>query len=193
MPAGTYAVQVKTNQVLPNADSAGGHNRFSLRAFGSGAGDNDVISVAGFNKMAMYANTPASFVVKDYLARIPSGAKGQMFNVSLYDVGDGAKGISTIQILPPSETTPTTFAGCTGSGPTIGSGSLTNCQISVDGTYNVKWEVISVPISSTYSCNDASVAGCWVRLQFSYGTGSTASDTFSVTANINGDPVRLVQ
>jgi len=190
VPAGTYAVQVKTNGL--GADTAGGHNRFSLRAFGSGAGDDDVISVSGFDKMAMYANTPNG-TTSDYLAKIPSGAKGQTFNVSLFDVGDGAVAGSTIKILPPAETTPTTFAGCTGTGPALGTGALTNCQISVDSTYNGKWEVISVPIASTYSCTDASVTGCWVRLQFFYGTGSTPNDTFSMTANIDGDPVRLVQ
>jgi Flp pilus assembly protein TadG len=190
VPAGTYAVQVKTNGV--GADSAGGHNRFSLRAFGSGLGDDDVISVAGFNYMALYANTPNG-TTTDYLAKIPSGARGQTFNVRLFDVGDGAVSGSTIQILPPQETTPATFSGCTGSGPTIGTGALTNCQISVDSSYNGKWETISIPVASTYSCTDASTTGCWVRLRFFYGTGSTPNDTFSVTANINGDPVRIVQ
>jgi hypothetical protein len=142
--------------------------------------------------MAMYANTPNG-TTSDYLAQIPSGAKGQTFNVSLFDVGDGAVAGSTIKILPPAETTPTTFQNCTGTGPALGTGALTNCQISVDATYNGKWEVISVPIPSTYSCTDASVTGCWVRLQFFYGTGSTPNDTFSMTANIDGDPVRLVQ
>ena len=108
-------------------------------------------------------------------------------------VGDGAVAGSTIQILPPAETTPTTFAGCTGSGPAIGTGALTNCTISVNSSYNGKWEVISVPVPSTYSCTDTLVTGCWVRLKFFYGSGSNPADTFSVTANINGDPVRLVQ
>jgi Flp pilus assembly protein TadG len=187
---GTYAIQVNTNGL--GADAAGGHNRFSLRAFGSGAGDDEAISVAGFQKMAMYANTPGGVTTKDYLAQIPSGAKGQLFNVNLYDVGDGATSGSTIQILPPVETGGT-FSNCTGSGPAIGTGALTNCTISVDGSYNGKWETISVPVPSTYTCTDASSTGCWVRLQFFYGSGSTPADTFSVTANIDGDPVRLVQ
>jgi Flp pilus assembly protein TadG len=190
---GTYMIQVKTNKL--GSEAADGHNRFSLRAYGGSSTDDDAISVSGFQKMAVYANISGGFVAKDYLAQIPSGAKGQTFNVSLFDVGDGASTnpISTIQILPPLETNPPTFAGCTGAGPTIGSGSLTNCQITVNSTYNGKWEVISVPIPSTYSCIDASITGCWVRLQFSYGAGSTANDTFSMTADIDGDPVRLVQ
>jgi hypothetical protein len=187
---GTYMIQVKTNDVGNNAGN--GHNRFSLRAYGSSSAENDAISVAGFTKMTLYANTPNGFTVRDYLARIPSGAKGELFNVRLYDIGDGAEGggYSTIQILPPSEVG-ATFSGCTGTGPQTA--ALTNCTISVDGSYNGKWETISVPIPSTYTCSDTLTTGCWVRLQFKYGSTSKAMDTFSVTASIAGDPVRLVQ
>lgn len=189
VPAGTYAVQVKTNGL--GSDGEGGHNRFGLRAFGSGAGDNDVISVAGFNKMAVYANTPSG-TTRFYLAKVPSGAKGQLFNVRLFDVGDGAVSGSTITVVPPTETGGS-FSGCTGSGPTIGSGPLASCTIKVDSTYNGKWETISVPIPPTYACNDVSPTGCWVRLEFNYGSGSTPNDTTSWTASIEGDPVRLVE
>jgi Flp pilus assembly protein TadG len=186
---GTYAIQVNTNGWL--ADGQGGHNRFALRASGSSVADKDAISVAGFQKMAMYANTPNG-TTTDYLARIPSGAKGEMFNVRLYDIGDGAVSGSTIAVLPPVETGGT-FSTCTGTGPAPGSGNLTNCQINVDSSYNGKWETISVSVPSTYTCTDASASGCWVRLRFFYGSGSTPADTFSVTASIAGDPVRLVQ
>ena len=101
---GTYMIQVKTNGV--GNDLASGHNRFSLRAYGSSSADNDAISVAGYNKMAMYANTPNG-TSKFYLARVPSGARGQLFNVRLYDIGDGAKSGSTITVLPPVEVTGT--------------------------------------------------------------------------------------
>ncbi|NYG07693.1 Flp pilus assembly protein TadG [Phycicoccus badiiscoriae] len=189
VPAGTYAVQVKTNGL--GADGEGGHNRFGLRAYGSGSSDKDNISVAGFNKMAMYGNTPNGRT-KFFLARVPSGAHGQLFNVRLFDIGDGAVSGSTIQVLPPSETGGT-FPGCVGTGPSIGTGNLTDCTISVDSSYNGKWEKISVPIPQTYSCTDSSPTGCWVRLEFYYGSGSTPNDTTSWTANIEGDPVRLVQ
>ena len=90
---GTYVIQVKTNGVRT---PRGGQRplqwaqpvqppglRFVLA-------DDDAISVAGYNKMAMYANTPNG-TSKFYLARVPSGARGQMLNVRLYDIGDGAK------------------------------------------------------------------------------------------------------
>jgi hypothetical protein len=186
---GTYAIQVKTNGL--GADGEGGHNRFALRAFGTGASDKDAIAVAGFNKMAMYGNTPNG-TSRFFLAKVPSGARNQMLNVRLFDIGDGATAGSTIQVLPPVEVGGT-FAGCVGSGPAIGTGNLADCRISVNGTYNGKWEQISVPIPSGYSCSDASPTGCWVRLEFFYGPGSTPQDTTSWTASIEGDPVRLVE
>jgi Flp pilus assembly protein TadG len=187
---GTYLVQVNTNGLL--SDAANGHNRFSLRAYGGSSAENDSLAVAGYEKMAMYGNTPNG-TTKFFLARVPSGAKGQTFNVNLFDIGDGAVSGSTVTVLPPAETVPSmaTFSNCTGAGVQVG--LLSNCQISVSSSYNGKWQTISVPIPSTYSCTDASTTGCWLRLQFFYGTGSSPNDTTSWTASIVGDPVRLVQ
>jgi Flp pilus assembly protein TadG len=186
--AGTYLIQVKTNGV--GNDLASGHNRFSLRAYGTSAADNDAISVSGYYKMGMYGNTPNG-TSRFYLAKVPSSTKGQLFNVRLFDIGDGAvSGSSTVSVLPPLETGGT-FSGCTGAG--VQNGSLSNCQINVNSSYNGQWQTISVPIPSTYSCSDASNTGCWVRLEFYYGTGSIPDDTTSWTASIEGDPVRLVE
>ena len=195
---GTYLIQVKTNSaagldalgnLVASNDAASGHNRFSLRAYGSSSAENDAISVAGFDKMAMYANTPNG-TTRFFLAKVPSGAKGQLFNVSLWDIGDGAAAGSTVTVLPPVETGGT-FAGCTGAG--VQNGALTSCQISVSSSFNAKWQTISVPIPASYACTDASNTGCWVRLEFNYGAGSNPSDTTSWTASIQGDPVRLVE
>jgi hypothetical protein len=188
---GTYLVQVNTNEEGTNA--ASGHNRFSLRAYGgSYSAANDSLAVAGYDKMALYANTPSG-TTKFFLARVPSGAKGQTFNVNLFDIGDGATAGSTLTVLPPVETVPSTptFSNCTGAGVQVG--PLSNCQISVNSSFNAKWQTISVPIPSTYSCTDALTTGCWLRLQYFLGPGSAPNDTSSWTASIVGDPVRLVQ
>jgi Flp pilus assembly protein TadG len=184
---GTYLVQVKTNGV--GNDLADGHNRFSLRAYGGSSTDNDAMSLAGYYKMAMYGNTPNG-TSTFYLAKVPSSAKGQLFNVRLWDIGDGAVTGSTVKVLPPAEIGGT-FSGCTGAGVKIG--ALTNCQISVSSSYDSKWQTISVPIPATYACTDLSTTGCWVRLEFYYGSGSVPADTTSWTASIQGDPVRLVE
>ncbi len=187
VPAGSYAVQVKTNGLGNNNE--GGHNRFSLRAYGSSGGDKNNIAVAGFNKMALFANTPSG-TTTFYLARIPSNSSGQFFNVNLYDIGDGATSGSYIRVVPPAETGGN-FAGCVGKGRV--NGNLTNCRVSVSSTFNGRWQTITVPIPSTYSCTDSSPTGCWVRLEFNYGSGSTPTDTTSWSASLDGDPIRLVE
>lgn len=184
---GTYAVQVKTNGL--GADTQGGHNRFALRAWGTASGDQDRISVAGFSKMAMYGNTPSG-TSRFHLARIPSSSNGQLFSVNLFDIGDGAKPGSTIRVVPPSETGGS-FSGCIGSGKV--NGGLSNCEISVNSTFNGKWQTITVPIPASYTCNDSSATGCWVRLEFFYGAGSQPADTTSWTASLEGDPIRLIE
>ena len=184
---GTYLVQVKTNNV--GNDLAGGHNRFSLRAYSESSTGDDGISVAGYAKMAMYANTPEG-TSRFYLAKVPTGARGQLFTVRLFDIGDGAKGGSTVKVLPPAEVGGT-FSGCIGSGVQVG--ALTDCTIDVSSSYNGKWQDISVPIPSNYACTDGSSVGCWLRLEFFYGNGSSPADTTSWTANVAGDPVRLVE
>ncbi len=185
---GTYAIQVHTNGL--GADTEGGHNRFGLRASGSSAADRDNISIAGFGKMVLYANTPGGARTKFFLARIPSSSNGQIFNVNLFDIGDGATSGSTITVLPPSEVGGT-FSGCKAKGVTVG--NLTDCKITVSSVYNGKWQTISVPIPVSYTCNDASPTGCWVRLEFYYGSGSGPADTTSWQASVEGDPIRLVE
>ena len=187
VPAGTYAIQVHTNGL--GADNQGGHNRFSLRAYGSSSSDKDNISIAGFSKMVMYGNTPNG-TSRFYLARIPSNSSGQYFNVNLFDIGDGAKPGSTIKVIPPSETGGT-FSGCVGKGQVTG--ALSSCSVPVSSTFNGRWQTITVPIPSTYTCNDSAATGCWVRLEFYYGPNSGPADTTSWTATLDGDPIRLVE
>jgi len=64
-------IQVKTNGL--GTDGASGHNRFALRTYStSDPSAKDAISLAGFNKMAMYANLPGAMTTF-HLARVPSG------------------------------------------------------------------------------------------------------------------------
>ena len=86
---GTYMIQVQTNG--PGADlSSNGHNRFGLRAYGANATENGNIAVAGYTKMAVYANLPGAHD-EFYLAQVPPTAKGQNLNVRLFDVGDSSE------------------------------------------------------------------------------------------------------
>jgi hypothetical protein len=185
--AGTYMIQVKTNGL--GADAAAGHNRFGLRAYSTATTTaKDQISVSGYQRMAMYANLPGANT-QFYLARVPSGAAGQVLNVRLYDVGDSS-GSGTISILAPPGSG-VTFTNCKGAGPA--SGTLPTCSITASSAFNGKWETISIPIPANYTCNDLVQTQCWVQLQYAYGSGNQPSDTTSWSASIEGDPVRLVE
>lgn len=184
---GTYSIQVHTNGL--GADTQSGHNRFSLRAYGTGSSDKDNIAVAGYSQMVLYANIPST-TSKFFLARVPSNSSGQFFNVNLFDIGDGAVAGSTVKVVPPTETGGS-FSGCKGKG--ITNGNLVDCTIAVSSIYNGRWQTITVPIPSTYSCTDSSPSGCWVRLEFNYGAGSQPADTTSWSATLDGDPIRLVE
>lgn len=184
---GLYAVQVYTNGL--GADSAAGHNRFALRAYGTGQNDPESISISGNGKMGMYGNTPSG-TSRFYLARVPSGSGGHSLNINLFDIGDGAVTGSRITVIPPEEVGGS-FTGCTGRG--VITGSMPTCVIPVSSAFNGKWQTVSVPIPESYSCNDTEPEGCWVRLEFYYGSGSEPLDTTSWTAALEGDPVRLVE
>ena len=187
-PAGTYLIQVKTNGV--GSDNGNGHNRFALRAYSSSdSSAKEAIAISGFSKMAMYANLPNA-TSKFYLARVPSGAAGQILNVNLFDVGDATKP-GTISVLAPPRSG-VTFTGCTGKG--VVNATMPTCSLNgVNSKYNGQWQTISVPIPSGYRCDDRDSSDCWVRLEFKYGDGNQPSDTTSWSAAIEGDPVRLVE
>ena len=183
---GTYAIQVQTS--IPGGQ--GGHNRFGLRAFGSNSADKDSISVAGFDKMGIFANFAGT--TQFFLARVPSTAAGQILNVRLFDVGD-APTSGTITLLKPAEST-VTLSNCVATGTTAAlTKALPTCSFTVNSTDNQgRWQNVAVPIPSAYTCSDNLTTGCWVILKYDYGSSNPA-DATSWTASIQGDPVRLVE
>ncbi len=139
--------------------------------------------------MALFANTPSG-TSTFFLAKVPSSAKGQTFNVNLFDIGEGASGGSYVRVMPPAEYG-SSFSGCQGSGRFTG--ALSGCQVTVNSGFDGKWQTISVPIPANYSCTDANPTGCWLRLEFFYGSSSDPTDTTSWSASLEGDPIRLVE
>lgn len=187
VPAGDYLIQVNTNGL--GADAAAGHNRFAMRAFSAtDSAVKDKVSISARGKMAIYANMTGSRT-EFYLARVPRGAAGQVLNVTLFDAGDSSiPGTITLKAPPDSGVT---FTNCKASG--VVNATLPSCQVTANGTFNGKKQVISVVIPDGYSCNSALDSACWVRLEYDYGSGSVPTDTTSWQANIEGDPVRLVE
>jgi hypothetical protein len=184
--AGTYFVQVQTNASGDNANG-NGHNRFSIRAYGASASDNANIAISGYTFMGVYANLPSAQTTF-YLTQVPPAAAGQILNLRFFDIGD-SQGSGTITVNPPSDSNQSTFANCTGSGPT--SGALSGCSVPANSSYNGKWETISIPIPKGYSCNYGTPTGCWITLTYNYGSGNQPSDTTSWSASLEGTPVRI--
>lgn len=182
---GTYAVQVQTS--VPGG--AGGRNRFGLRAFGTGS-DKDHISVAGFDKMGIFANFAGT--TQFYLARVPSSDAGQILDVRLFDVGDSPT-TGHISILPPTGSA-VSFTNCKATGSTAAlTKALPDCSFDVSQSVNNgRWQNVAVPIPAAYTCTDSDPTKCWVMLKYDYGASNPA-DATSWTASIEGDPVRLVE
>jgi hypothetical protein len=191
---GDYLIQVKTNGLSTAVDNADASNHFAMRATagaaGGGSADKNFLSISGREKMGIYVNAPEA-VTGFYLARIPSTAKGQTLRVRLFDVGDSS-GTGTLKIIAPDGSN---YDNCVGTLSTNASVSLgTTCSLSISNTtHNGKWQSIAVPIPSTYSCADATATACWVKLQYSYGSGNQPNDVTSWTASMDGDPVRLIE
>jgi Flp pilus assembly protein TadG len=189
---GDYLIQVKANGLSTALDAANASNHFAMRAYGSVSGDKENLSISGREKMGIYANAPGA-TTEFYLARVPSSAAGQTLKVRLFDVGDSS-GTGTIKMISPPDATGGVFTGCVGTLSTGSAVALTNCSLTVtNATHNGKWQAISVPIPAAYSCTDSDMTKCWVRLQYSYGSGNQPNDVTSWTASIEGDPVRLVE
>jgi hypothetical protein len=178
-------VQTNATADNPNGD---GHNRFSLRAFGSSGGDKDKIAISGYTNMAMYSEQPSAHTVF-YLTQVPPGAAGQILLLRFFDIGDSTQP-GTVKITPPPDSGLSSFTGCIGKGPTTG--NLTNCSITANSSYNGKWQQISVPIPTGYNCTYTVSTGCWITLSYDYGSGQP-TDTTSWTASLEGSPVRITK
>ncbi len=57
---------------------------------------------------------------------------------------------------------------------------------------NGKVETITIPIPGDYTCNFASLGGCWYRVNIGFGGGGV-HDVTTWDATVIGDPVRLIK
>lgn len=207
--AGDYYLQVRTNVPLGGeSDGVGGHtgstkiftqtgddstvkgngtNSFAVRAISS---QGSHISVAGWDRMAIFANANTATSTFNLIRVLPAAAT-KVLDFSFFDAGDAAAN-GTIRVLPPVEVGGN-LTGCQGAGKVTG--ALSNCQITginSSSGWDGRTQHIKVPIPPTYTCNDSSAGGCWFRVQVGFGTG-TVTDVTTWKAEVVGEPVRLVE
>ena len=60
-------------------------------------------------------------------------------------------------------------------------------------TYNGQWVQMRIPIPDNYTCNYSDPMGCWTRVNFDFPSQTSVTDTTTWSANIEGDPVRLIE
>lgn len=210
--AGDYYLQVRTNvpvqtSVPVGADGArattavftqtgdnttvngAGNNRFALRVANAPAGS---VSISGWQNMSMYMNYAGAEAEFNLVRVVPAAATKSLI-IELFDVGD-ATNAGTITVLKPTDSNlPDPVQGCVGSG--VRTGALSGCAIdnvSSSAGFNGKTQVIRVPIPATYTCNVGQAGGCWFRVRFAF-PGAVPSDTTTWSAQVSGDPVRLIE
>lgn len=206
---GSDGVAYKGNTNVLNADgntTAGyGTNSFGIRAV-TQPGDQNLVSVSGYDRMPIYANADSASSTMNLIRVLPGGA-GKSISFSFFDVGD-ASGNGTVKVIPPADATngkngpplnPQFPNGCKAAGGNAGAGPtlLSNCTApftgGANGSNNGHTETMSIPIPDDYTCNFNSGGGCWYQVQVRFSSGSKVHDVTTWTASITGDPVRLIE
>jgi Flp pilus assembly protein TadG len=190
VPPGDYVIRVTTNG--NGSDGAAGLNRFSLRAYAdANQANSNSIALFGGARMSVFANLP-DLPTEFPLLRLPSGAGGHSLRIRLFDLGDGSDPTSTLQILPPAGG-PATYSGCSvpAGDPAQSIDAQCRFRIHDEDEFKGKWQEVTVPIPSNYSCNEVDPAACWVRILLDY--DGVQRDVTSWEASVDGNPVRLVE
>jgi hypothetical protein len=188
---GAGSLETRDNTIV-----TGGHNRYALRAgFGSGT-SLDGTGVAEFagGRLPIYVNQNTSSA-NFYLAQLQPQYAGSTLALNFFDIADTA-GSATMQVLPPPDSNLSTFSNCTftlddPSGPEAISQSGCGITGLTSSTYDSRVVTLYLTLPSNYTCNSASSTGCWLTVQLSF-SGAPA-DTTTWSAELLGDPVRLVQ
>jgi Flp pilus assembly protein TadG len=201
---GEYILRVRTSTKSSNPTAydasvtTEGYNSFSIRA---GFGDSGLhgrsgaaVSVFAKGRLPIFANSKGADT-RFYLARILPYDAGRTLRINLYDMGESSHS-GTLRILAPVDYGGT-FSGCKisrddGAGLSVDS-SL--CQLSGvhSDSFNGRVLTIDVPIPTTYTCSVNSEEGCWVKIQARYPSSATVTDATTWSAQILGNPIRLVE
>jgi hypothetical protein len=205
---GDYLLQVTSTADLSNsptsatnydpAVTSGGQNRYSLRAgFGTpgGATYASGISLFADGRLPTYVNVsdPADST-EFYLARIVPEYAGQMLEIELFDLADGAS--LDVRIVPPTDRTGDPIGTCTfirDAAPPVTTTSSTCTTSATSDSFNGRVVTIQVPLPDNYGCNAGSDLGCWFKVELDYDNSDTPTDQTTWTARVRGDPVRLVE
>lgn len=213
---GDYVIQIRTNADASNPTlrdasiTTGGRNRFSIRVgFGSAtsASFGSGVSISADGRLPMFVNVPpgapsscSGSPTCFYIARVLPEWAGQKLRLDVFDLTDGSS--IDVAFVPPPDSGLASFASCDFIFFAEGGGVVdlneSNCvarasnnsQLGNGGSNGDSIAaVIDIPVG--YTCNDASAFGCWVTAELSF--NGTPSDTTTWSAEVTGDPIRLIE
>ncbi len=178
--------------------NAAGVNAFAIRAVAPGFESH--VSVAGYERMPIFANSPDSTTSTFHLIRVLPGAASQFVTFNFFDIADvgtsSAKG--TVRVILPEDAEPFVGGehfpgGCTSVGGYYSSvATLPNCTAIVQNSRNNgQLQSMTIPIPSDYSCEYEKTSGCWYKVEVSL--TDTVTDITTWDATVTGDPVRLIE
>ncbi len=179
-----------------------GLNAFALRAVPLPVSDTSMrsqVAMAGNESMPILQNKNGSTATFNLIRALPA-TRGQYIAFAFYDPADGAGSAgATVKIMPPTDATGSVKSGPGGTPPNCkhakNTGAFTtaaNCTVTVkNSTHDGQVEHIVIPIPNDYNCNPATLGGCWFSALVTFPDSVTDFTTW--TANIGGDPVRLIE
>lgn len=212
-PAGDYLLQIRTNVLLGgsaggpgSAPSTGGSNRFAIRAAWVNGGSSFTvgtytapptlastsgITIAGVGYMSLFANAAVGAASPNfYMARVLPGGN-QTLRVRLFDIGDcgGGCGSPTLTFKKPDASN---WDSCK---VRIGDSNAftTFAPCSFPDTANGLWTTVDIVIPTTYSCSVGTSTDCWTKMTYALAGSGALLDTTTWSAQILGNPVRLVK
>jgi Flp pilus assembly protein TadG len=212
-PAGDYLLQIRTNVLLGgsaggpgSAPDTGGSNRFAVRAAWVTGGSsftvgtytapptyvgNGGLTIAGVGYMGLYANAAAGASAPNfYMARVLPGGS-QTLRVRLFDIGDcgGCGGSPQLTFKKPDGSD---WDSCkVRIGDTNAFTTYTPC--SFPDTANGLWTTVDIAIPSSYACTISAATDCWTKMTYQLAGSGALNDTTTWSAQILGNPVRLVR
>lgn len=213
---GDYIVQIRTNAsgsdptVADGSITTQGRNRYSMKVgFGSSSSGSygSGISVSADGRLPMFVNIPpgapsscSGSPTCFYIARVRPEWAGQQLRLEVFDLTDGSA--IDVAFVPPPDSGLGSFSSCNfvfynengsttdlnesncvathAANPQLGNGGSNGDSITA---------FIDIPVG--YTCNAASAFGCWVTAELDF-TG-TPSDTTTWSAQVTGDPIRLIE
>lgn len=197
---GRYLLQVKSNAPLGNplaintAIDTWGHNRFSLRV-GNGAPSDPSwdsgVRLFGNGRLPIYVNASGADT-EFFLARVTPSTTRRVLNISLWDISDGGSS-GSMRVVPPPDSGLSNFSGCAfGSSGGSYAPSPGDCSFTFSaGSLNGELMQIEIPLPDGYNCTETSPFGCWIKVEAPF--AGSVNDTTTWSADIVGDPVRLVE